>query len=731
VLTKRKLSEDSPQSIKKIRSPLLTPQQGLDFSTLSERKFSTPQHNTIDKYFMRKETEHFDVNNSKSSCLHENTFESVAHIRPNSNEADYIKNCSSHNCSGKTLEHHVAGGEYVVDSVIVVSDDDDDDDDGGDPVVVSDESEAESLNEKWDGDNYVLDSCGLRDIGSTKVTTFIAILSDGSHTKRARHHNTRNVCGTKASDRGNMCFTEEGQELKSGKTLEHHVAGGEYVSDSVIEISSDDDSNGGDPVVVITDESDVESVTEEREDVRSPDIYDLDSYNLHDIESTKVKTCATIFSDESHTNRAHDSNTENVYLTKASAQGNMRFSCRRKELMDSPDLHIVYVKKPVPFDVPGQEQVGCSCSDEPTTINSLTCNSAIFGSPTTEVETVGGPDSEPVFVSDLSETEVLSSYDDSKPLVVTGSGDSVVNSKLVIGNMESVSVNCVKGDCVLTTSSDEKSLISCSIPWKELVIDDSPCNEHALVCSYRKPGTTEQLLTATENVWDPVVVGGCGEKLEVTCDLGKESVIADTLAREPTAITEPVVVDMSDKGPVTEPLVVNKSGRKNVIVDKPERDLAIISALDKGCVTGDQDRKLVVPAEEGSSGEMAMIASHAVSDSTDAVNLNEGATSQNRSKNNAQNPINTSGSYNKYPNTSTSARDGEVGGPVTCDQVIASYQAVMYNHHDRAATHLELKWVPFCCQYPFSCTQQHKSSLVSGKMYNILNFIISCNMHSC
>jgi uncharacterized Zn-binding protein involved in type VI secretion len=601
------------------------------------------------------------------------------------------------------------------------------------------------------------------------------------------------------------------------------------------------------------------------------DIYELDTCDSHDIESTKIKTCTATPSDENHTKRAYDSGNQNMYHRDASARGNMHFTCRRKELVDSPDLYTVYVKKLVPFDVPGQEQVGSGCSNEPTTINSLTYNSAIFSSPTSEAEAISSPYSEPVFVSGLSEPEVLSSCDDNKPFIVTGSdGDSkVVNNKSVIVSRESVSVNCVTGDSVVTTSSNERSLISCSIPGSELVNDNSPRNEHAFVCGYRKPAATEQLLTAKENVWDPgkpaatgqllparenvrdpgkpvateqmltarenvrdpgkpmtteqmltarenvrdpgkpvateqmltakenvrdpgkpvateqmltakenvpdpgkpaatgqlltarenvrdpgkpvatermlttkenvwdpgkpattgqlltekgnvlgpVVVGGCGEKLEVTCDLGNESVIADTLNREPTAtdscVTEPVVVDMYDKGPmnidspITEPLVVNKCGKKNVIVVKPERDLAIISALDEGCVVGDQDRKLVVLADEGSS----------VSDSTDTVNLNEGNASQNTSEKNARNCVGTSGSYDKYPKTSTSARDGDVGGPATCDQVIASYQAVMYDHHDRAATRLELRWVPFCCQYPYSCTQQHKSSLVSGTMY--------------
>ncbi|PNF40936.1 hypothetical protein B7P43_G08843 [Cryptotermes secundus] len=199
---------------------------------------------------------------------------------------------------------------------------------------------------------------------------------------------------------------------------------------------------------------------------------------------------------------------------------------------------------------------------------------------------------------------------------------------------------------------------------------------------------------------------------------------------------------MSDKGlmnidsPVTEPSVVNNSVRGNVIVDKPERDLAILSAPDKGCVIGDQDRKLVVLAEEGSSGEMAMIASHAVSDSTDAVNLNEGGASQNTSKINAQNRIGTSRSYDKYPSTSTSAGDGKVGGPVKCDQIIASYQTVMYDHHDRAAARLELRWVPFCCQYSYSCTQQHKSSLwkpseVCDARSQIMEALMNARQWSC
>jgi hypothetical protein len=130
-------------------------------------------------------------------------------------------------------------------------------------------------------------------------------------------------------------------------------------------------------------------------------------------------------------------------------------------------------------------------------------------------------------------------------------------------------------------------------------------------------------------------------------------------------------------------------------------------------------------AEEGSSGEMAVCLGHAVGNSTETVNRKEEATSQNTINNNAQNHSGTSGSCDEWPYTSTSARDGKFGEPVTSDQVIASHQAVMYNHHDRAATRLELRWVPFCCQYPFSCTQHHKSSLVSGAVYNILNFVIS------
>jgi hypothetical protein len=643
MLTKRKLSEDSPQGFKKLRSPLVTPRQGLDFSTLSNRKFSTPHHNdTIDQYFTIKEIDHLNINNSKSSCVHENTFESVAHIPPNSHEADCIKNYRSPNSSEKTLQHHVDGGECIVDSVIVVLSDDDDDcgggGGGGDPVVVITDDSAESV---------------------------IVVLSDDD--------------------------------------------------------DDDDDAGGGDPIV-ISDESDAENLIERKVDVTGQGIYELDTCDSHDIESTEIKTCTATLSDESHTKRAYDSDTQNVYHTDASAQENMHFTCRKKELVDSPDLQTVYVQKPVSFDVPDQEQVGSSCSDESTTINSLAYNSTIFSSPTAEAPSISSPGREPVFVSGLIEPEVLSSCDDDEPFIVTGSyGDSkVVNNKSVIGSREAVSVNCVTGDSVVTVSSDKRSLISCSISGSESVSDNSPHNENAFVYGYWKPAATEQPLTAKENVLDPVVVGECGEKLEVTCDLCIESFIADTLHREPTAtdrpVTEPVVVDMYDKGPmnrdspITEPLVVNKSGRKNVIVDKPERDLAIISAIDKGCVTGDQDRKLVVPVEEGSL----------VGDSTDTVNLNEGATFQHTSENKARNCVGTSGSYDKYPNTSTSARDGEVGGLVTCDQVIAAYQAVMYDHHDRAATCLELRWVPFCCQYPYSCTQQHKNSVVSGPMYTYL-----------
>jgi hypothetical protein len=588
------------------------------------------------------------------------------------------------------LQAHVTAGEHAVDSVVEISSDD-----SCDEPVVLDEHDAGSVGDKCDGD----DSCDLPVTESRKCTTHTAIPSDGSHAEGAHDPSTQCVCGT------DLHLTEESHEMKGRGRLQAHVTAGEHVVDSVIEISSDDSCSDPDPD------------PEGRKGVRSPDMYVFESCNLHDIERMKVTTHTAIPSCGSHIERANHPRTQNVCGAEAIAQGNRHFTC-------SPDWHTVYVKKPVAADVPCQEEVGSSCSDDPTVVNSITCNFSSFSGHITEAESVCCPDSEPASVSGLSEPEVSSSCD-RKPLVVTGTGRDLVdvnNSKLVTGSGESVSVNCVRRDSVPATSSGVKSLISCSTTTsRELVTYNSSCSDHAFVCSNGEASSTEHLLTARENVLDPVDVGGCGETPQRTHDLGKEPVVADTLDGGPKAVarssTQPEFVEMSDEGP----LVISSSGVGPVDVDKFARKIA----LDEQCGIGDEDRKLAPLSEEGLSRPTAIIISHAVSTTTDTVHVNEEAISHTTVTNNTENHTCTTGTFNGSAYTSTSAKDRKVGEPVTSYQLIAACQAMLYNHHDTAATRLQLGWAPFCCQYPFSCTQRHKSSHVSGALYHILNFIIS------
>jgi hypothetical protein len=720
----RKQPEDSLKHIKKLQSPHSTPKRRINFSPLRKRRYYTPQSNKIDKYFIRKEMEHSGTRNSE--YMLGNAFESDGYTLPDSLEDGCVVQGQNHSSLYAEVDVMKSKPSHKIrdDDVVIIDDE----------TGICSRNSSETTNctavarnkHSYSGCKQVIKTTDdqIRKDGKS-ISSNQAIVSVAGVTGICSFREEDKIANASSRNCSNLSEASghvKGKQLDSVKPLQPHIIGSENVDnlkDSVTVSSGDVDS-----IIIISDESDsdcvIERRSEERECVMSPYIYvldeDDDSQGIKIMEDTKS---TAILSDGSCTGKAHHSETHNVISTKSLAQENMDFTHRRRAVMDSPSTKSVSVNS---FNV------------QLVTVDSPTNNPAIVSSPSSEIEIVY----ESVFVSGSSEQEILTSPGSelavlgrcgSKLLVVNYSGgDSVsVNSKLTIDSIrdrESIIVSHAKNDSVLTTSSGKKALMS-SISAGEMVDDDNqsrgvmhPDTGHLFVSNLRGPlitnGSAEKLVIVNENVQEPVVFGGCGRKPEAADRPSRETVTVGVSDREP------IVIDRLLK----EPMVVDEYDRKTVIVDKFEKEPVMVSALNKEpIVIGNLDKKLVPDKEKESVDDRTIMASCIISDgdSRDSAALYGKDTFQNIVQVNVQSYRDSSDHDDKLTNERKPLREGKVR-EVKPEQVIMSYQAVMYKHHDNAAVRMGLKWLSICCLDPYSCVQHHKNTLVSNVMYKSLNF---------
>jgi hypothetical protein len=764
---KRKQSEDSPEH-KRLQSPRLTPKRRPDFLTSFKRKFGSPQSNKIDKYIIKKGVELLDVNNSNSFCVNENAFESDGHTSSHPDVSEYVEKCKNHNSicpqvnfmksetsSKKSVEDIVilfdeignggknAGSSESTNSTVVekihsynrckqdmnISNDELVNDGtsivfvagvgGKDTVgsastencivfnVASDRIEGREMGSEETLQEHVIRSESL--VENTKDSVIVEISSDDDDIS---------IMKISSSDDDDISIMTEGRELGSEETRQPHVIHSESLVDNtndsvIIEISDDDDGDRN-TVITISDESVIESCIEERQSVGSLDVYDLDTEDSQDVIGVKDTNFTAIHSGQKHAKMSHHSMTC-VFGTNSLSQENIYFTHAREAVPDSPGAQSDFARSSVlnliHIDYPGLEPVVRSCSDA-SDINCPASNPVIVSSRAIEAKTVSSHDSEPVIVnhctsnlavgispaskpetvSSCIEPAVLKSCDCKSLVVNNSSGDSECKSGIVsIPGREPVAVCCAGKNPIITTSSDVKS-VDRSISGGELFVYNiqsrdvmSPGTEHEFLCNCREPLITdgEQLVAHSKNVLEPVVVKCC-KKPEDADGLVNKLVIVDISNREPMVIDRPV----------TEPMSFNECGRKTVIVDKPEWEPMNVMALDEEpLVVNKLDKELVLPGnnEEESLDERTI-------------------------KINVQSYSDSSGHYDKFTNRSTSVREREFKKEVNPDQLMKSYKTVMYKHHDSAATRMGLKWVSPCGLDPYSCTQRHNSTQVSGAM---------------
>jgi hypothetical protein len=426
------------------------------------------------------------------------------------------------------------------------------------------------------------------------------------------------------------------------------------MQDTVIELLSSDDES----ITTVSDEIEIERCCEEMDGVRSPEMCDLITYPLDSDDSVadeyvKNMEFTTTDSEQNHRKMPHHSNTKYPVIE-----------------LSSDEESIILLSNESEIEICCEEEDG----DE-SKINSTASNPVIMDCTA----------SEPEAVSSGSESAVLKSCDCSKPLIMNNFNGNLecINSKSVMDNIpnkESGFVCCArKNSCI--TSNPYKKLLSSDISGRVMVVDNTQ-------------SSSEYCKTSED-------AGG----------LAEEPLIVDASDREPLVIDRPVA----------ESVGFNECDRKTVIVDSLEGEPMIVTELDEdSLVTDILDRKLVVSGnnEVEPLVERTITASCRIngSDNIDNVDLNNKGICQGIIKTNMQILGDNIGQYDKDTNKNTSAVERALEEKVNSDLLIASCKAVLYRHHDSVATRMGLNWVPACCLDPYSCTQRHKSALVSGEL---------------